>query len=98
MPCIHALYFITSLRGLPAQIDQHVYEYYSIAKFNVTYVNNVPCMDGKHKWTTGDPGFVHHAPVQKRAPGRPRKVRIRSCTEGKTRLGLGSASAKDVED
>jgi hypothetical protein len=93
LPCIHALYFITSLRGLPGQIDPYVHEYYSVAKFNETYANNVPCMEGKHQWTSVDPGFVLHAPVLRRAPGRPRNVRIRSCAE--TGLGLRKWASVD---
>ena len=92
LPCIHALYFITSLRGLACEIDQYVHEYYSVARFNATYVDNVPSIEGKHQWTTVDPGFVLHAPVQGRAPGRPRKVRIRSSAEG--RKGLGPRKRK----
>ena len=87
LPCIHTLYFITSLRGLACEIDQYVHEYYSVARFNATYVDNVPSIEGKHQWTTVDPGFVLHAPVQGRAPGRPRKVRIRSSAEGRKGLG-----------
>jgi hypothetical protein len=44
LPCIHALFFITSLRGVAAEIDQYVHEYYSIAKFITTYAENVPFM------------------------------------------------------
>jgi len=52
----------------------------------------VPSIEGKHQWTTVDPGFVLHAPVQGRALGRPRKVRIRSSAEG--RKGLGPRKRK----
>jgi hypothetical protein len=44
LPCIHALFFITSLRGPAAKIDQYVYECYSVAKFKATYAENVPSM------------------------------------------------------
>jgi hypothetical protein len=56
--CIHALYFITSLRGLAGEIDQYVDEYYSVAKLNVIYADNVPSIEGKHQWETIDPSFV----------------------------------------
>jgi hypothetical protein len=43
-------------------------------------------MVGKQQWDIVNPGFVLHAPVQGRAPGIPRKTRIRSSAE-ETRLG-----------
>jgi hypothetical protein len=82
LPCIHVLFFITSLRGLDVEIDQYVHEYYSVAKFNTTYAENVHSMVGKHQWDIVNPCFVLHALVQGRAPGRPRKTRIRSSAEG----------------
>jgi hypothetical protein len=60
LPCIHALYFITSLRGPAGEIDQYVDEYYFVARLNVTYADNVPSIEGKHQWETVDPGFVLH--------------------------------------
>lgn len=48
LPCTHALFFITSLRGSAAEIDQYVHEYYSVAKFNATYAKNVPSIEAKH--------------------------------------------------
>ena len=36
-PCIHALYFITSMRGPVSEIDQYVHEFYSVKRFNLTY-------------------------------------------------------------
>ena len=87
LPCIHALFFITSLRGPAAEIDQYVHEYYSVAKFNATYAENVPSMEGKQQWEVVNPGFVLHAPLQGRAPGRPKKTRIRSSAEGRSGLG-----------
>jgi zinc finger SWIM domain-containing protein 3 len=44
LPCIHAFFFITSLRGRAAEIDQYVHEYYLVVKFNATYAENVPSM------------------------------------------------------
>ncbi|XP_035817447.1 uncharacterized protein [Zea mays] len=91
LPCIHALFFITSLRGPAAEIDQYVDDYFSVTKFNATYADNVPCIESQHQWDIVDPGFVLHAPVQSRAPGRPRKTRIRSSAEG---TGLGPRRRK----
>ncbi|KAL5648048.1 hypothetical protein ACJX0J_042403, partial [Zea mays] len=91
LPCIHALFFITSLCGPAAEIDQYVDAYYSVAKFNATYADNVPCIESQHQWDIVNPGFVLHALVQSRAPGRPRKTRIRSSAEGS---GLGPRRRK----
>jgi hypothetical protein len=81
------LFFITSLRGVAGEIDQYVHEYYSIAKFKATYANNVPSIEAKHQWEVVNP----NAPIQTRAPGRPRKTRIRSSAEGS---GLGPRKRK----
>ena len=90
-PCIHALYFITSMRGPVSEIDQYVHEYFSVARFNATYAENLPAMEGKQQWDVVDPGFKLSAPLQNRAPGRPRKTRIRAKSEGK---GLGGRRKK----
>jgi hypothetical protein len=68
LPCTHALFFMTSLRGVASEIDQYVHNYYSIAKFKATYAANVPSIEAKHQWEVVDPGFVLNAPVQARAP------------------------------
>jgi hypothetical protein len=63
LPCIHALFFITSIRGPAAEIDQYVHECYSVDKFKATYDENVPSMVRKQQWDIVNPGFVLHAPV-----------------------------------
>ena len=93
VPCVHALFFITSLSDRAREIDQYVHDYYSVARFNATYVDNVPAIESKHQWDFVDPGFVLQPPVQGRAPGRPRKVRIRSSSEGS---GLGQAKMQKM--
>jgi hypothetical protein len=85
------LFFITSLRGVAIEIDQYVHDYYSVAKFIATYVENAPSMVGKQKRDIINPGFVLHAPMQGRALGRLRKNRIRSMAEG------GCTWAKEME-
>jgi hypothetical protein len=69
LSCIHALFSITSLRIPAAEIDHYVHEYYSVAKFNTTYAENVPPIVGKQQWDIVNPSFVLYAPVQGRAPG-----------------------------
>ncbi|XP_020152563.1 uncharacterized protein [Aegilops tauschii subsp. strangulata] len=90
-PCIHALFFITSLRGEASGIDQYVHKFYYVEKFRATYADNLPALEGKQQWEIVNPGFKLSAPVQNRAPGRPRKTRIRSSSEGK---GLGPRRKK----
>ena len=46
-PCIHALFFITSLRGEASGIDQYVHKFYSAEKFRATYADNLPALEGK---------------------------------------------------
>jgi hypothetical protein len=97
LPGTDALFFITSLRGVAGEIDQYVHEHYSIAKFKATYAENVPSIEAKHQWEVVNPGFVLNALVQTRAPGRPRKTRIRSSVEA-VDLDQGRENAKGVED
>ncbi|KAE8784974.1 hypothetical protein D1007_41408 [Hordeum vulgare] len=59
--------------------------------FTATYAENLPALEGKQHWDIVDPGFKLCAPIQHRAPGRPRKQRIRISTEGK---GLGPRKHK----
>jgi hypothetical protein len=63
LPCIHALFFITLLRGPASEIDQNVHEYYFVDKFSATYADNVPSIEAKQQWDNADPGYVLHAPV-----------------------------------
>jgi hypothetical protein len=81
------MFFITSFHGVAAEIDQYVHEYYTVVKFIVIYAENVHSMVGKQQWDIINLGFVLHAPVQGRAPGRLRKNRIRSSAEGRGGLG-----------
>ncbi|KAM3214109.1 hypothetical protein ACQJBY_066498 [Aegilops geniculata] len=91
LPCIHALYFITSLRGPVSEIEPYVHEFYSVAKFKAAYADNIPAMVGKQQWDIVDPGFKLQAPVLRRPKGRSRKTRIRSSAEG---VGLGPRKRK----
>ena len=59
--------------------------------FRATYADNLPALEGKQQWDYVDPGFKLCAPIQNRPPGRPRKQRIRSTSEGK---GLGPRKYK----
>jgi len=91
LPCIHALFFITSLSGPAGNIQQYVHEYYSVARFKTTYAHTLPALEGKQQWDRVDPGFKLCAPVLKRAAGRPRKSRFRRRSEG---AGVGARMRK----
>ena len=64
-PCIHGLFFITSLRGEAKEIDQYVHKYFSVEMFKKTYAENLPALEGKQQWDIVDPGFKLSPPVQK---------------------------------
>jgi hypothetical protein len=80
LSCIHAMFFVTSLQGLASEIDQYVHEYYSVAKFNATYADNLPSIEAKQQCDIVDPGFVLHAPIQTRAPAQREKKAVRGAT------------------
>ena len=94
VPCHHALYFILKLRGEGAEIWNFVDDYYSVAKFNATYAENVPPMTGKHQWEIVDSGFKLDPPIRRRPPGRPRKQRIKGSHENRARLGARNNKCK----
>jgi hypothetical protein len=47
LPCIHALFFITTLSGQAGNIKQYVHEYYSVARFKATYAHALPALERK---------------------------------------------------
>jgi hypothetical protein len=57
----------------------------------------MPPMVGKQQWDIINLGFVLHALVQGRAPGRPRKSRIRSSGGQGWTWGQGSETVRDVK-
>ncbi|KAM0858658.1 hypothetical protein ACQ4PT_047699 [Festuca glaucescens] len=79
----------TSL-GPAGNIHQYVHDYYSITRFKATYAHALPALEGKQQWDKVDTGFKLCAPILKRT-GRPRKSRIRPCSEGG---GLGARRRK----
>lgn len=91
LPCIHALFFITTLSGPAGNIQQYVHEHYSVARFKETYAVPLPALEGKHQWDVVDPRFKLCALVLKRAAGRPRKSRYKPRSE---RAGLRARKRK----
>src|SRR4051812_9674948 len=95
LPCIHALFFITSLPGPAGNIQQYVHDYYSVARFKATYAYALPAMEGKQQWDMMNPEFKLCAPVLKRAAGR--QGRVESDLAAKELdLERGSVSAQGV--
>ena len=54
-PCIHAMYFITLIRGPVSEIGQYVHQYFFVAKLNATYDDDLPILEGKQQWDVVDP-------------------------------------------
>lgn len=78
-PCKHALAWILSNRG--TEIPQFVHDYYSVAKFRAAYEVRVEPMPDRSDWPQVELGFKVWPPKLGRAPGRPKKLRIRGCLE-----------------
>lgn len=55
LPCIHALFFITSLSSSARNIKQYVHDYCSVARFKATYAQALPALEGKQQWDIVDP-------------------------------------------
>ena len=61
---------MTIIGGEDGEVDQHIYDYFSVAKFKDAYASNVPALLGKDQWNIVDPGFKLHSLVLTRPPGR----------------------------
>ena len=68
-----------SNRGL--QIKDFVHPYYSVEMFRAAYADRVPPMPDRADWPEVELGFTLFPPLQRRAAGRPRVVRIRGTME-----------------
>lgn len=77
-PCRHALVVLAAQK---IKLEDFVHEYYSVARFRAAYQGEIEPLTGKSQWPTVDPGFVLKPPISKRGRGRPRKLRIKACTE-----------------
>jgi hypothetical protein len=84
LPCLHAIAFITSIRG-GQDIAHYVHDYYSVQTFSNAYQTRVPTMTDKKQWPEVDVGFHLFPPVLKKASGRPREKRIRPAHESISR-------------
>jgi hypothetical protein len=77
-PCQHALVVLAAQN---IKLEDFVHNYYSVARFRAAYQGEIEPLTSKSQWPTVDPGFVLKPPISKRGKGRPRKLRIKACTE-----------------
>lgn len=70
LPCKHALAFITSISR--EKIEDHVDNFYSVAKFRAAYEGIIPAIPDKKLWPKSDHGFFMHPPLLKATAGRRR--------------------------
>ncbi|TVU22277.1 hypothetical protein EJB05_31961, partial [Eragrostis curvula] len=82
-PCNHALAFIATLTR-EVNMEEFVYEYYSVERFRKAYAGTFKPMTSKHQWTPVNLGYKIKKPKLRRKPGRPRVARIRASDEGGT--------------
>ena len=87
MPCHHALYFISKLRGQGSEVENFVDEYFSVAKICATYAENVPPLTDLNDWEVVNPGFKLEPPILRKPPGRPKNKTIEGSHEKVPRLG-----------
>ncbi|KAF0916312.1 hypothetical protein E2562_005915 [Oryza meyeriana var. granulata] len=67
-------------RGI--DLEQFVYEYYSVDRFKAAYGREIEPMTDKSQWPQVELPFVVGAPLTKGKGGRRRKLRIKGCLEG----------------
>ncbi len=79
-PCEHALAFMITQRNI--DFGDFVHDYYSVAKFKAAYERLIEPMPDKSQWPQVTLPNPVAAPIGKRAVGRQRKQRIKSCLEG----------------
>jgi hypothetical protein len=89
-PCQHALVVLAAQK---IKLEDFVHNYYSVARFRAAYQGEIEPLTGKSQWPSVDLGFVLKPPISKRGRGRPRKLRIKACTEsgyqGKKKVQTG---------
>jgi len=81
-PCQHALCVIITQDSRDVGMEDFVHEYYSIERFQKAYVRRVLQVGPKSFWPKVEFAKDVGSPLGKRAVGRQRKNRIKSCLEG----------------
>jgi len=93
-PCQHALALITAQRSADVKLEDFVHDYYSVQRFKDAYKRLIEPLPDKTHWPKVDLPFSVGAPLDKKGPGRWRKLRIKGCLEG----GSGGKTKKDAQE
>jgi len=81
--CNHALAFIAKL-SRDVQMDDFVYEYFSVDRYRKAYASIFNPMTSKDSWPRVDLGYKIKKSKLRRKPGRLRKSRIKAFDEDST--------------
>jgi hypothetical protein len=83
IPCKHAIAYITSKPG--EKLEDHVDDYFSVARFKAAYEGSIPCIPDKSMWPKGTHGFFLYPPLLRATGGGRRKNRFKGALEGGSR-------------
>ena len=93
-PCQHAMVLITAQQSSDVQMENFVHDYYSVERFKNAYKRLIEPLPDRTHWPEVVLYFTVNALLGKRAPGKPRKLRIKGCLEG----GSSGKSKNDAKD
>jgi len=89
-PCPHAMALITTCRN--PKMEEYLHPYFSVYHFRLAYGGVIRPLPDKSQWVRVNLGFKVLAPLEKRPPGRQRKLRRPSCIEGKGTKSRGKGT------
>jgi hypothetical protein len=90
-PCQHALALIIKAPTANVPMQDFVHEYYSVERFQAAYKRLIEPLPDKSQWPKVELNFELNAPLDKKGPGRYRKLRMKSCLEGGNSKGKKAA-------
>ncbi|CAA0806649.1 Unknown protein [Striga hermonthica] len=96
-PCQHALALIISAQIVNVPMENFVHEYYSVKRFQAAYKRLIEPLPDKSQWPDVELPFGVKAPLDKKAAGRYRKLRIKGFLEGGNIKGKKAAKEKANE-
>ncbi|CAA0838635.1 Unknown protein [Striga hermonthica] len=96
-PCQHALALIISAQIVNVPMENFVHEYYSVKRFQAAYKRLIEPLPDKSQWPDVELPFGVKAPLDKKAAGRYRKLRIKGFLEGGNSKGKKAAKEKANE-
>ena len=85
---------ITAQQSADVKLEDFVHDYYSVQRFKDAYKRLIEPLPDKTHWPKVDLPFSVGAPLDKKGPGRWRKLRIKGCLEG----GSGGKTKKDAQE